>query len=756
MEIKDINQAKDYFKKKYNELLELEKKRIYPNIKFITEFYNVVTFFSDLGDHEGSFSYNYHSLLIQDCIKKSINILNKNPQIDFINSFCMQLDKINFVIYILYKGFMYLDRFYTPGKILIRLVQKSFKIFKNEFFLPLKGNLFKALTNYFIEINNKDDTEENIKNIKKIFNLMNYIDISNPKIIKKNNEMEWINENREETSFEEKSKTFNEWFNNNFLKEYNFIISNKMKEIKDLPISEYIPSILNLKFQPIILKKYFDSTIYNIIYDIYHKNLIKNNIENMENYFFNLNKEKLKNFYQLNKNSKSCILLICESFIYSVGKRDMKMFENKGIKIDNNKCIPIEIKKEIQKLFSECFDNNILEYQIYMNRIIKMILNKSSYSKQLAIYINCMRKNFKGKSEEEIKDELNEIIETFILLNNKCDLKIYLEKQMSERLIKNTSLSINTEKKFITMIKQEIGVNYANNMVEMIKDLDKSFQEKEVYNKLKDKSIPNDIKIDIKVLTYHCWNINKKYLEKIKLSPFLSFIVDDYEKKYIQRHYYQKLFWYHGLSKVTIEYLCYKKNDKNNNHISISTLIQYLILLQIEKYQKLSLEKIAENIGCKVDLILEDISGLIFNPSFNPHHKKDKGILLGNFEDNKNEFNPNDEVWFNKDFNCSTFRFNTMSLPMKKNEKEIKKDEEDDEKIIKKYQENILQSTITRIMKSQNGKKVPHIWLIDEVSKQVTYFNAQPQQIKENIEKIIEKNIIKRDEKDSSCYQYIA
>ena len=59
-------------------------------------------------------------------------------------------------------------------------------------------------------------------------------------------------------------------------------------------------------------------------------------------------------------------------------------------------------------------------------------------------------------------------------------------------------------------------------------------------------------------------------------------------------------------------------------------------------------------------------------------------------------------------------------------------------------------------MKSQNGKKVSHIWLIDEVSKQVTYFNAQPQQIKENIEKIIERNIIKRDEKDSSCYQYIA
>ena len=751
----DIKQAKTFIKKKYNELLELEKKGVYPDNKFITDLYNIVQGLCDFGDSECETLYKYHSFLIQDCIKESINLLNNNHQFDFIKMFCKQLDKIYYVILIFNKCFMYLDRFYVKARNKISLDQKSFNFLTDEFFIPLKDILFKTLTNYFKEIDNKSNTEEDIKNIKKIFNLMNCIDITKPKIVRKNKEIKWVNENGE-IYFEAKSKTFNDWFDI-FLKDFNCFISIKKKEIKDLSISDYISSILNFKYQPLILQKYFDTKSYLKIVEIYQKNIIKIKIENLEIYFFNLNREELKNFYQLNKNSKSCILLICESFIYSVGKRDMKMFENKGIKIDENKCIPIEIKKEIQKLFSECFDNNILEYQNYMNRIIKMILNKSSYSKQLAIYINnCMRKNFKGKSEEEIKNELNEIIETFILLNNKCDLKIYLEKQMSERLIKNTSLSINTEKKFITMIKQEMGVNYTNNMVEMIKDLDKSFQEKEIYNKFKDKSIPNDIKIDIKVLTCNFWNINKKYLEKIKLSPFLSFIVDDYEKKYIQRHYYQKLFWYHGLSKVTIEYLCYKKNDKNNNHISISTLIQYLILLQIEKYQKLSLKKIAENIGCKVDLILEDISGLIFNPSFNPHHQKDKGILLGNFEDNKNEFNPNDEVWFNKDFNCSTFRFNTMSLPIKKNEKEIKKDEEDDEKIIKKYQDNILQSTITRIMKSQNGKKVPHIWLIDEVSKQVTYFNAQPQQIKENIEKIIERNIIKRDEKDSSCYQYIA
>ena len=59
-------------------------------------------------------------------------------------------------------------------------------------------------------------------------------------------------------------------------------------------------------------------------------------------------------------------------------------------------------------------------------------------------------------------------------------------------------------------------------------------------------------------------------------------------------------------------------------------------------------------------------------------------------------------------------------------------------------------------MKANNGKSVKHVWLLNEVSKQILNFKAQPQQIKENIEKIIEKAVIKRDEKEIGCYLYIA
>ena len=237
----------------------------------------------------------------------------------------------------------------------------------------------------------------------------------------------------------------------------------------------------------------------------------------------------------------------------------------------------------------------------------------------------------------------------------------------------------------------------------------------------------------------------------MKIPPFLSAFTDDFENIYKQRyHSHTKLFWLHGLSNIEIKYLYFK-----DNYFSKSTLLQFLILLQIEKNQKLSILKIAENIGCKVNLVLDDIYGLIFNPTYNPQHLKDKGLLLGNFDENNKTFKETDEFWFNFNFNSNKLRFNTKSI-FKKSEQEIKKDEKDEIEYIRKYNNNIIQSTIVRIMKSQNGKKVQHVWLINEVSKQISLFTAQPQQIKENIEKIIEKNIIVRDEENPSYYKYIA
>ena len=128
-------------------------------------------------------------------------------------------------------------------------------------------------------------------------------------------------------------------------------------------------------------------------------------------------------------------------------------------------------------------------------------------------------------------------------------------------------------------------------------------------------------------------------------------------KLLFKKYFGYKLIWCLGLSKLEIQYLYTKYKN-----ISISTLIQYLILLQLEKYETLSLAQLAINIGCKISTIITDIQGLIFNPSYNPKGIAEKGIILGTFNVQNKDFKENDIVKINK----TNKKFNTMSFGVKK------------------------------------------------------------------------------------------
>ena len=81
---------------------------------------------------------------------------------------------------------------------------------------------------------------------------------------------------------------------------------------------------------------------------------------------------------------------------HSIEKKGLKILENKGIVIDENNrniCPPIEMKKEIEKLFSECFNKEDPKYEDYLYSICKISLNVRPYAKKLAYYINKIKNN---------------------------------------------------------------------------------------------------------------------------------------------------------------------------------------------------------------------------------------------------------------------------------------------------------------------------------------------------------------------------
>ena len=443
---------------------------------------------------------------------------------------------------------------------------------------------------------------------------------------------------------------------------------------------------------------------------------------------------------------------IFQEFDIYIKKRCNSFFQNQELSKNKINLISqlIKLKSEMDKLVEGYLEKD-KNFQDLIDKTFNFYMKKDFYAKILSNYIDfCMRIGFKDKSKDEVEETIKDIIRLFRCLNSKTIFLFEIKKKLSERLLKKLSLSIFYEQIFISKLRQEAGLSYVSKMQEMMSDLIKNEKEAELYKSLKNRGIHNCIKLDITVISENAWEINKKYMEKMIIPKFLSSCLDDFENFYLNKYKNQKLIWCLGLSKVEIQYLYL-----NNQNISISTLPQLISLLLLEQKGELSLGTIAQMLGCKERTIINDIQGLIYNPSFNPHAQADKGIILSNFNRENKEFKETDVIKINEKFICSKIKFNTFPLKQKQLKSESN-EEKENEKIIQTYQNNIIQSTITRIMKSKIGQKTSHSWLLSEVAKQIDLFNVQPQQIKENIEKLLEKGVIKRSDEERSCYEYIA
>ena len=744
--IADIKKAKSELENEMIKgILEYVKNGTFPNNSpnSYMNAYTIVQNLSDMGEPQCEELFTYHNKIIQGFIEECYKKVKKLSNMQLVDSFIKETENIQFLIYWMNRIFTYLDRFYTRAKQKNTLSKNALNLYKDNFFILLQDEIHKEVNKLI-----KEDRNCNVESrpkIKIILKIINDLDLNYPKIMKEKNKITWIPEKENDDINDHPFA--NKWYRDSFEKEtIKFAKSKASTDIHSMSASEYIES--ELKFineEKIRQKEYINPIYHKEINKLNYKYLVGENAEELGKMdtgipymFTNKRNEELKKAYQLISLYPESLKVITSAFLPYIKKRGEEINENKEISKDPKKFIPelIKLKKEMDNLVENCFDNNSA-FQDTKNKAFSNFMNKDFYAKQLSNYTDyCMKTGFKGKSEEEIENSLNEIIGLFKCLNTKLVFSIDANNKMSDRLIKNKTISTNYEKKLISKLKQEQGVNYVSKMTQMMNDLDKNKKEIDDYKAMQHRGVPNGIKFNVQVVSQSAWEINKKSMEKIELPKFLSVCIDDFEGFYNRKHNGQKLMWCLGLSKIEIQYLCFK-----NKNISTSTLPQFLILLQLEKYNKLTLSKIAEILGCHISTVLSDVSGLVFNPSFNPQGLKMKGLILGTFDEKTKEFKESDEIYFNNNFTYTRQKFQTLPLPLKKSLAEAKETELEEAQITKRFQDNILQATLTRVMKSRIGQKTTHVWLVNEASKQIDLFRAQPLQIKENIEKLIEKNI---------------
>ena len=725
--------------------------------------YNTIYNFTDSG--YGDELLNFHNSKIEEAANGCYERIKNLSGFDFIDSFIDCNNKLNSLIFSMSRIFLYISNNHLKGsedKNNVRKYQEdnvsefSMKIYKENFFNKLKNKIFSSLNEILIRDERNGNNEFRIKLIS-IMKTLQCMDYYKPRIFKiSETSKNWKEEEKDTTKI--KLAYQDEWFKYFESETIKYIRNKAERDIKNNSAPEYVKCELKyLDEEDERLDSYVYGGYHARIKEINYEYLIKNNAQQIvdmdtgiNNMFKTKKKDELNEVYQLFSFYPECLKLIQSSFRAYIRERLLALYNDKEFSKDPKKFVPalIDLKKEMDEIVVLCFANDN-DFQDQENKEFSVLMSKDHYPKQLANYADfCMRNGFKGKSEEEIEGTLNDIISIFKNINSKLVFQSETEKKMSDRLIKGLSINMNAEKMLISKLKQENGVTYVSKMNEMISDLEKNKAEYEGYKLSKSHGAPGGIKFNIQVISQSAWDINKSNMEKIEVPLFLQNCIDDFQSFYLGRHQQTKLIWCLSLSRIEIQYLYLQ-----NKNISTSTLPQFLALYYLEQKGNLKLETIATLLGCNVKKVIYDIRGLIFNPSFNPKGTTDKGVILSNIDEKTKEFKPSTEISINRKFSVNRQKFNTLPLPQKKTADEIKASEMEEAQIIKKYQDNILQATVTRIMKSRIGQETSHVWLVGEASKQVDLFKAQPQQIKENIEKLIEKNIIKR---KGASYEYIA
>jgi len=383
-------------------------------------------------------------------------------------------------------------------------------------------------------------------------------------------------------------------------------------------------------------------------------------------------------------------------------------------------------------------------------------MSKEHYSKQLANYCDFEFKiGMKGANDTSIEEKINNIINLFKCLNNKMIFQFEYAKKLSERLLSGRTQSMYGENLIITKLKAEQGLTFVSKMTSMMQDLDSSKNTMDAYRLQKHKGFPLEgVQFNCQILRNGAWEIEKTKFDKFNLPKTIKFYIEDFEKFYLSKQKTHKLMWVYGLGTVDIKFNYLKKPYQ-----STSTTVQLGILFILEKAAEsntqLTIEEITGKLAYNPNLIVHEVSGFIFNPSFNPKKDIKVGIISTDCT-KETELNLKSKVWLNKDFMVNSLKLSTIPQVMKKQLSQEEEQNRMDAQSLKNYQNVIVDSNITRIMKGRIGQKTTHLFLIHEVAKQIELFQAQPGLIKERIEALIDKEILKRDETDRTCYNYIS
>lgn len=257
----------------------------------------------------------------------------------------------------------------------------------------------------------------------------------------------------------------------------------------------------------------------NLLYDKGFKHYFKENNEDMYKITYNL----IFNEMIHNSNSNEAISFYYNKFTEMLSKILKKLTNDFVISKQGHKIEFLNFTKYIEDLCElrkklNLFYKNSMKQNQKAEHIIKTLFEKqiNQHSEFLTAFTKLLHEEIKLsqkiRNSKRIKDFSYKFLTVFKLLNDKDLFEIEYRKNLAKRLIRNSSMLMETEVEFYTIMKKESGNNYVKKIESMFNDIFFS-QNTNLDFRLKQKTNTNNIPIDIdfsvKVLSKDNWPIEE-------------------------------------------------------------------------------------------------------------------------------------------------------------------------------------------------------------------------------------------------------
>ncbi|GJJ75721.1 cullin 3 [Entomortierella parvispora] len=383
---------------------------------------------------------------------------------------------------------------------------------------------------------------------------------------------------------------------------------------------------------------------------------------------------------------------------------------------------------------SKSFENSI-------NQAFENFVNLNPKAPEfMSLFIdNKLKKDFKGKSDDEIDTILNKTTMLFRFLSDKDIFERYYKQHLSNRLLHQRSLSDEVERGMISKLKVECGYQFTSKLEGMFTDMRLSVDTMASFKEFQEKAVEvPPVELNVTVLTSTFWPVSTAPIPCNLPTEFLA-ATKVFERFYTSRHNGRKLTWHSTMGNVDLR----ATFNARKHELNVSTMAAVVLLIFNDRPEEeaLSYTTIEQETGLPAENVKRTL----------------QSVACGKFkilikEPKSRDINETDTFRFNAAFSEKLSRIKIQTVASKvETAVELKETHEK----VEDSRKHMTEAAIVRVMK--NRKSLDHNNLVTEVISQLQgRFSPAPAMIKKRIEALIDREYLERAPGDRTTYNYVA